>query len=207
LDFKLLLKNKKFVAITFLAAVPAKIALTGFLYYLVPLYLKILGSNQSTTGRMMMAYGLAIIILSPFIAKLADKVGQLRWFVSVGGYGSALAMFVIYFFDNTVGLLISISLLGISHAIGVSPQLALINDFCKDVVQEVGSGTVTGIFRLIERIGNVLGPILAGVLISFFGFKEAFMGIGLLCLSCITCFTIIFYWFNHPQSRALSAPG
>lgn len=205
-DFKLLLKNPKFVAITFLAAVPAKIALTGFLYYSVPLYLKILGNNQSTTGRVMMAYGLAIILLSPFIAKLADRIGQLRWFVTVGGYGAALSMFVIYFFDNTPGLLVSISLLGIAHAIGVSPQLALINDFCKDVVQEVGSGTTTGIFRLIERIGNVLGPIIAGILIAQFGFKGAFLGIGILCLVCISCFTGMFFWFDH-QKRQTATPA
>jgi predicted MFS family arabinose efflux permease len=205
-DFKLLLRNKKFVAITFLAAVPAKIALTGFLYYSVPLYLKLLGNNQSTTGRVMMAYGLAIIILSPFAAKLADRIGQLRWFVTVGGYAATLSMFIIYSFDNMAGLLCSITLLGVAHAIGVSPQLALINDFCKDVVQEVGSGTATGIFRLIERLGNVLGPIIAGIFIAQFGFKGAFLGIGILSFVCISCFTFMFFWFDR-QSRAVAVAG
>ncbi|NHQ86633.1 MFS transporter [Iodobacter sp. HSC-16F04] len=204
-DFKCLLKNKKFVVITFLAAVPAKIALTGFLYYSVPLYLKLLGNNQSTTGRVMMAYGLAIIVLSPYVAKLADKIGHLRWFVSIGGYAAAAAMFIIYFFDSTAGLLASITLLGIAHAIGVSPQLALINDFCKEVVQEVGGGTTTGIFRLIERLGNVLGPIIAGVLISQFGFNGAFFGIGLVSLICASSFTVMFFLFERNQARAAFA--
>jgi predicted MFS family arabinose efflux permease/HAMP domain-containing protein len=203
-DFKLLLKNKKFVGITFLAAVPAKIALTGFLYYAVPLYLKMLGNNQSTTGRIMMAYGLAIIALSPFVAKLADRVGKLGWFISVGGYSSALAMFIVYYFDSTPGLLVSVTLLGIAHSIGVSPQMPLINDLCKDVVQEVGAGTVTGIFRLIERLGNVLGPIISGLLISRFGFTGAFLGIGLLSLVCITCFSTMFYWFGRTGARSAS---
>jgi predicted MFS family arabinose efflux permease/HAMP domain-containing protein len=193
-DFRLLLRNRKFVGITFLSAVPAKIALTGFLYYSVPLYLKLLGNNQSTTGRVMMAYGLAIILVSPAVAKLADRIGKLRWFVSVGGYASAASMFIVYYFDNTAGLLISITLLGVAHSIGVSPQLALINDLCKDVVQEVGSGTAAGIFRLIERLGNVLGPVIAGILISQFGFKGAFMGIGIVCLVCVTWFSTMFFW-------------
>ncbi|MET3134261.1 MFS family permease/HAMP domain-containing protein [Oxalobacteraceae bacterium GrIS 1.11] len=204
-DFKLLLRNKKFSAITFLAAIPAKIALTGFLYYSVPLYLKLLGNNQSTTGRVMMAYGLAIIFLSPFVAKMADKIGRLRWFVAIGGYAAAAAMFVIYCFDSTIGLLASITLLGIAHAIGVSPQLALINDLCKEVVQEVGSGTVTGIFRLIERLGNVLGPIIAGILIAQFGFNGAFLGIGIVSLVCTTIFTAVFLWFDRHPSRAVAA--
>jgi predicted MFS family arabinose efflux permease/HAMP domain-containing protein len=204
-DFKLLLRNRKFVGITFLAAVPAKIALTGFLYYAAPLYLKLLGNNQSTTGRIMMAYGLAIIVLSPFVARLADRIGKLRWFISVGGYSSALSMFIVYFFDSTTGLLTGITLLGVAHSIGVSPQMALINDLCKDVVQEVGAGTTTGIFRLIERLGNVLGPIIAGVLISQFGFNSAFLGIGLLCLTCVTCFSAMFYWSGRAGHRSAAA--
>jgi MFS family permease/HAMP domain-containing protein len=203
-DFKLLLQNRKFVAITFLAAIPAKIALTGFLYYSVPLYLKLLGNNQSTTGRIMMAYGLAIIALSPFVAKLADRVGKLGWFISVGGYSSALSMFIVYYFNSTAGLLVSVTLLGIAHSIGVSPQMPLINDLCKDVVREVGAGTVTGIFRLVERLGNVLGPIVSGLLISQFGFNGAFLGIGLLCLVCVSCFSAMFYWFGRTGERSAS---
>ena len=206
-DFKLLLGNKHFAAITLLAAVPAKIALTGFLYYSAPLYLKLLGNNQSATGRVMMAYGLAIILLSPAIAKAADRLGRLRGFVSVGGYAAASAMFVIYFFDSTAGALAAITLLGVAHSIGVSPQLALINDFCKDVVQQVGSGTATGIFRLVERSGNVLGPIIAGLLISQFGFRQAFLGIGLISLLCTTSFTALFFWFEHQQGNSARFPG
>lgn len=206
-DFKLLLRNKKFVAITFLAAVPAKIALTGFLYYTAPLYLKLLGNNQSTTGRVMMAYGLAIIVLSPFVAKLADRFGRLRWFITLGGYAAAGAMFIVYAFDSTVGLLAAITLLGIAHAIGVSPQLALINDFCKEVVQEVGSGTATGIFRLIERLGNVCGPVIAGLLISQFGFNGAFFGMGLVCLVCTSCFAAMFFWFERPVRNGARGVG
>lgn len=204
-DFSLLLRNRKFAAITFLAAVPAKIALTGFLYYSAPLYLKFLGNNQSTTGRVMMAYGLAIILLSPSVARLADRIGQLRWFVSLGGFASAASMFVIYAFDSTAGTLASITLLGMAHAIGVSPQLSLINDFCKEVMQEVGAGTATGIFRLIERFGNVLGPVIAGLLIAQFGFKGAFLGIGVLTLVCASTLTIMFVRFERTRLRNASA--
>ncbi|WP_338846543.1 MFS transporter [Massilia sp. W12] len=204
-DMRRLLQHKQFFVITFLAAVPAKIALTGFLYYAVPLYLKLLGSNQSTIGRVMMAYGLAIILFSPLVAKLADKLGKLRWFVSIGGFAASLSMFIIWYFDNLAGLLVSITLLGLAHAIGVSPQFALINDFCKDVVQEVGPGAANGIFRLMERIGNVTGPLIAGVLIAQFDFSGAFLGIGVLCLSCVSVFTLLFFHFERKRLQTAQA--
>jgi sugar phosphate permease len=82
--------------------------------------------------------------------------------------------------------------------------MPLINDLCRDVVQEVGAGTVTGVFRLIERLGNVLGPIVSGLLISQFGFDGAFLGIGLLCFVCVSCFSALFHWFGRTGARSAS---
>lgn len=195
-DLAELLRHKQFTAITFLTAIPSKIALTGFLYYSVPLYLKSVGASQSSTGRMMMAYGLAIILLSPSIASLADAIGHRRWFVIAGGYAAALGMFATWFNDSTFGVLLSITLLGIAHAIGVSPQLALVGDSCQDAVQKVGLATTTGIFRLIERLGNVLGPLLAAMLIASYGFKGAFYGVGLLILLTTTIFMLVGWQFG-----------
>ncbi len=205
-DFKALLRNPKFVVITFLAAIPAKIALTGFLYYSAPLYLKFLGNNQSATGRAMMAYGLVIVGMSPSIARLADRFGHQRWFVAVGGYVAAASMFLIHFRDDAVGVALAITFLGIAHSIGVSPQLALVSEFCQDVVKEVGLGTATGIFRLIERLGNVLGPMIAGILIAKFGFKGAFYGIGILCLVCATLFSAYFQMSAYKERHRTAGP-
>src|SRR5713101_3035640 len=92
-DFKILLRHRHFAIVTFLSAVPAKVALAGFLCYSVPLYLKGLGYSQSITGRVMMAYGLAIILIGPVVARLADRARVRRWrFVMLGGYAAALAM-------------------------------------------------------------------------------------------------------------------
>jgi MFS family permease/HAMP domain-containing protein len=190
-DIKLLLAHKPFVAITVLAAIPSKIALTGFLYYTAPLYLKSLGNSQSATGRVMMVYGLAIIVFSPFVAQMADKLGRHRWFVTLGGLVASAGMFVLHWIDGTLGVAGAVLLLGIGHAIGVSPQLALISDYCQGAVKQVGQATTTGIFRLIERLGNVLGPLLAGVLISTYGFRGAFYGIGLITLVCSVLFTLV----------------
>jgi MFS family permease/HAMP domain-containing protein len=190
-DLAGLLRHRQFSAITFLTAIPSKIALTGFLYYAVPLYLKSVGATQSSTGRMMMAYGLAIILLSPHVARLADVFGHRRWFVIAGGYAAALGMFVTWFNDSPFGVLLSISLLGVAHAIGVSPQLALVGDCCEDAVERVGLATTTGMFRLLERLGNVFGPLLAAVLIASYGFKGAFYGVGALILVTTTLFVAV----------------
>ncbi|WP_374349332.1 MFS transporter [Chitinimonas sp.] len=203
-DVRLLLSHRSFVAITVLAAIPSKMALTGFLYYTAPLYLKSLGNSQSATGRVMMAYGLAIIVFSPFVAQLADRLGRHRWFVTLGALAASAAMFLLHWLDGTLGVACAILLLGVGHAIGVSPQLALVSDYCQDAISQVGQATATGIFRLIERLGNVLGPLIAGALIASHGFKGAFYGIGLITLISSVVFTVVFIWLER---QALAAGG
>jgi len=201
LDFKLLLRNKQFAVITFFSAIPAKVALAGFLYYSVPLYLKELGYNQSTTGRVMMAYGLSIILLGPVVAKFADGM-QGRWrLVVFGGYAAAIAVAIPVFVDDMTGAAIAVIGLGIAHAIGVSPQMTLINDHCADTVSEVGQATTVGIFRLVERVGTITGPILLGLMIALSDFMGAFVTLAIFTFATTTIFASLLLWLNRSVDK------
>ena len=196
--FQALLRHKHFAIVTFLSAIPAKVALAGFLYYSVPLYLKGLGYNQSITGRVMMAYGLAIILIGPMVARLADRAQTRRWrFVMLGGYAAALAMAVPLFVEDMKGAVIAVIGLGVAHAIGVSPQMTLINDRCGETVREVGQATAVGIFRLVERIGTITGPILLGAMIALSGFMGAFVVLALFTFATTTLFTLLLWWSDR----------
>ena len=72
--------------------------------------------------------------------------------VTVGGLLSTGALMVLYFQHNLVAVLISITLLGVAHAIGVSPQITLMTEISKRHADEIGLGTTIGIFRLVERL-------------------------------------------------------
>lgn len=191
--FRLLFSNRRFLALTFFSAIPAKICLTGFLYYAAPLYLKFLGNNQSAIGRVLMGYGLAMILISPFIARIADKLGNRKMFVILGGILSGIALLMVHYSQSTLGVLFSIVLLGTAHAIGVSSQLTLITEICKDAGDRIGLGTVIGIYRLIERLGNISGPLVSGALIAAFGFSKAIAGIGVITISGSVVFTLSFF--------------
>lgn len=200
-DFRALMVNKYFMAVTFLAAIPAKMALTGFLYYAGPLYLVQLGATKSSTGRILMAYGLAIIIISPIAAWIADKLGRRQVFVTVGGMMAAGALLSAYFIDGLLGMLIGVALLGIAHAIGVSPQLSLITELQARHGSPVAVGKTIGIFRLTERIGNISGPVIAGTLITLFGFSQTFLWMGVAAAVCAVAFTLLMLFFRWTDER------
>lgn len=196
-DFKLLLRHKQFAVITFLSAIPAKVALAGFLYYSVPLYLKGLGYNQTITGRVMMAYGLAIILISPLVAQLADRVQNRSKFLIIGGYAAAVALAIPLMVDGMIGAAIAVVGLGVGHAISVAPQMPLIIDRCGDTVRDVGQATSVGIFRLVERIGTVTGPILLGAMIFLSDFMGAFVVLAAFTFFTTTVFTLLLLWFDR----------
>ncbi|MFW7524224.1 MFS transporter [Vibrio ostreicida] len=184
-DFKMLLGNKYFALITFFSAIPAKVVLTGFLYYICPVYLQSLGESSAVSGRVMMTYGLAIIIVSPLSAILVDRWDRKIAFIFAGGLLSAAALINITLFPGTFGLLTIVIFVGIAHGICVSPQVPLIIDLLSD--SGLDKGKTIGIFRLTERLGNIAGPLLAGLSLSVLGFQDTIMlfGIALLFSSIV----------------------
>ncbi|MBL4692429.1 MAG: MFS transporter [Magnetovibrio sp.] len=206
-DYKTIFSNPKFLALTFCVAIPAKVCLTGFLYYTGPIFLKTIGTDQSSIGRVLMAYGLAIIIVSPLSARFADKFGNRKLFVIGGSLLAGLAVLILGYFDTLIAVVFSVTLLGIAHAISVSSQLSLVIEIFDDEKSTVGMGKVVGIFRFIERLGSVIGPILAGVLIGIGGFNDAFIGIGMMTLIGIAIFALVFANKAPPKSEVSTVDG
>jgi len=159
--------------------------------------LKGLGYNQSITGRVMMAYGLAIILISPLVAQLADRMQNRARFLIIGGYAAAIALAIPLMVDGMTGAALAVVGLGVGHAISVAPQMPLIIDRCGDTVREVGQATSVGIFRLVERIGTVTGPILLGGMIFLSDFMGAFIVLAVFTFFTTTVFTLLLLWFDR----------
>ena len=115
-----------------------------------------------------MLYGVAAIILTPLSASLADKFGNRRIFVALGGTLAGLSALIIWQWQTTTAVAISVTMIGIAHAMSISPQLALVPEICRTESQRLGQATVISIFRLIERAGAVLGSLVIAAIISFY---------------------------------------
>ncbi|MGF1722353.1 MFS transporter [Vibrio kyushuensis] len=202
-DFKVLLGNKYFALICLFSAIPAKIVLTGFLYYICPVYLQFLGESSSVSGRIMMTYGLSLIVISPLSAALVDKYRNKMVFIVCGGLLSAVALINILILPGTYGLLMIVIFIGVAHGICVSPQIPLVIELLRN--QGIDKGKTIGIFRLIERIGNVAGPILAGFILSLFGFETTILIFGLTLLTSSIVLLSLYTLFTKSDKQQLEA--
>ena len=208
-DWRVLLTDHRFLAVTVFAAVPTKLVLTGFLYYVVPLYMTELGSSQTSIGWVMMLYGVATVGCTGIAARYADHTNGYSTMVRLGGalagVGCITALFQDAIGGGIVAVVIAVAAFGVGHAFSITSQLTIAQKVADSYVDTMGRASVIAAFRLVERGGFMLGPIVASVLAAAFGYQGAMVGIGLLILGCIVAYTLITGFDRAPKTQEETA--
>jgi MFS family permease len=186
-----LVANPRFMTLTGLAAMPAKIMLTGVCFYLVPLYIVSIGSTQAMAGRMLMVYAVMMVLIVPLSATLSDASAHRERYVSAGLILSGLSGFLMLASENSILVLFGVvALLGLGQALSMAPQSALVGEQCREEIRRYGDDAVYGVYRLLERLGNALGPLAASVLVVLWGYQGAFVAISAFVLACGVLFML-----------------
>ncbi|MFC6670692.1 MFS transporter [Marinobacterium aestuariivivens] len=172
-----LARNPRYVCIVLFCAIPAKIILTGFLYYMVPLYLVTLDATQSEIGRIMMVYSLIIIPLGPVASRIADRSGQTVELVVLGTVLSGVILISLYGEASVMSMLLAVALMGAAHSILKAPLIAAAME-AAEATPEVGRTAALGLLRTSERVGSVLGPVLVASLLVVYDYGEAMAIVG-----------------------------
>ena len=194
-QWRALVSDGRLFAVTVLAAVPGKLILSGFLFYLVPLYLSELGNRPAVIGWMIMLYGVSTIICMPIASRLADRSGRHAAVIAAGGALAGLGCLASLFeggvggASNAVG--IAILALGVGHALSLTSQLAIVQEAAERHPDGLGQASAISAYRLVERAGMILGPIVAAMFASVFGYQGAIVGIGAIVLVSIVLYMLM----------------
>ena len=190
-DYARVFAQGRFLWVTALAAVPAKLVLAGSVFYLVPIYVLASGASPAVAGRAMMLYAVALVLVLPRATHwvergvpLARLVGAGLCLSALGGFGPLLGAGVMPVYLVTV-------LLGLGQGLSIAAQSSLLSQVCAAEIAAHGSGPTFGAYRLLERLGNATGPILAGALALMLGTSAAFVAMAALVLACGLCFVLL----------------
>ena len=202
-QWRALVSDGRLFAVTVLAAVPGKVILSGFLFYLVPLYLSELGARPAVIGWMIMLYGVSTIICLPFASRLADRSGRHALVVAAGGALAGLGCLATLF-EPAVGgasnaVMIAILALGVGHALSLTSQLAIVQEVAVHHHGGLGQASTISAYRLVERAGMILGPIVAATFAATFGYQGAIVGIGTIVLVSIVLYALMMGLSEHPS--------
>ena len=153
-----------------------------------------------------MLYGVSTLVCMPLASRFADRSQRHAWVVAAGGFLAGLGCLV-SLFEGAVGgaenaVLIAILALGFGHALALTSQIAIVQEVAS-LHRGIGQASAIGAYRLVERAGMVLGPIVAAGLAASSGYRGAIIGIGVIVLVCIALYAIVIYLSRN----ASVAPG
>ncbi|MEJ1978304.1 MAG: MFS transporter [Acetobacteraceae bacterium] len=194
------LSNPRFAGLVVLVAIPAKIVLSGFVFYLTPLYLSGLALSQPAIGRNVMLYGLTMLVTIPLGAVASDRLRATGTVIALAGVATGLGMLAPRYLGPTIAMPIAIALTGLCQGLASAPMLAVVPEICPAEVARSGVATLFGYLRLAERIGSIAGPLLAASLVALVGYINAISTIGLISLATACAYALIAGAFRGPRA-------
>lgn len=195
--------NPRFLLLVLFIAIPAKVALTGFLFYTTPLYLASIGVSQSAIGRMIMLYGLLMLVGTQVGASLHERLGGGIGLVVLGGLLTGLALALPGLLPPELGMALAIAAFGLAQGMAAAPMLAILPELCPEESRRYGMTGLAALLRLAERVGSVIGPLLAAALVLRLGHSPAIGAIGAVSAASAAVFLLLMLLGRgHDRRRA-----
>ncbi len=176
-----------FSALVF-ASIPVQIAIIGFLFFGFPLYLDSVGISQSNIGRFITVYGLANILVNPLVSRWADRLKNERIFMIAGNLMVGVVLIFFTFATDAAMLLAVIAAVGAGSALVTSTTSSYIT--LSREAARIGASRLSSLFKTFQKLGTVVGPILIGFLVGFYGYIPAMTAIGAMILFFLLLFIL-----------------
>lgn len=139
---------------------PVAICLTGYLHYMLPLLLTEAQASQSDIGRVFMLYGLCFITVGPLLGRYLDRSDNKYLFAMLTGLLSGCALLIAASSSTLAVASLSVVVIGVAQCLAApSTMLCVIS---LGSAQRLGREKTASIYRSLERLGQVCGPILFG---------------------------------------------
>ena len=177
----------RFMVFMALSALPSRTVLTGFMFFLVPLYLDSIGFGGAAIGRTMMVYFLVLLVMNQAAALMADRFQNHGMLILAGGVSAAAGCLLFVSTVDSLLLVCGVALIGLGQSLVMTPQVAVLPAYFRTETEAYGTGSVTAAFRVVERAGSIVGPLLAGAVVAAAGLARAgeLIGYGILATTVL----------------------
>ncbi len=175
-----LFSDRDFVGSLLLSAIPSALCLVGFFYFASPLFLADMGVRQSNIARLLMPYGICMVYAAPMLSRWADSLHNQKIPVILGGLLGGAALVCFHFLNSIPMFVLILVLFSLSGGVSYGPRICAVSK--SKAVQRIGVGKALGMFNSLERIGNIIGPIVVGSMVSAVGLTTSVSSLGLIYL-------------------------
>jgi MFS family permease len=181
------LSDKRFLAMSLFALLPAAFLVVGLPKYFLPVYLNRAEVAQADIGRVYMVYCLVLIYLGPSLGKAILKARRKAMGVAASCLLGALSILPLAVFDGILAAVLCILILGLADAVNIPANAEYLLRL--DITRQLGRNRALSMMNVVERGGQAVAPLLIGLLISVFLIQDVALWGGLFFL----CLTLAFY--------------
>ena len=200
------LHSVRFAALVFGIAIPANTLLQAFISFLVALQLHELGASAADIGRILMTYFLAIALVGPAAPHLFERWLAPSFVGLMGALLSGFSLCAVAIWPAQWSMLVAVAGAGIAHGLVRDPQVAVAMEIAERELAHLGSNTVLGSLRTLERLGSIIGLIAIALVSSFVGYANAIAMIAGLILAGAAGFALISFG-DYLSSRSRRIGG
>lgn len=169
------LKDRKILATSLVEA--AQYLVFGAIEAFLALLASSLGIPAWEIGIILGAQLVSIVFIKPIMGTISDKVDRKRVIIP-GLITAGISVLLLPHVSSALGLTILSSSFGIGFAAVTSSTSALVADLTKNGAY----GSSMGVLRTIMDVGQSIGPVLTGWMVSSYGYMPAFSLLGIILL-------------------------
>lgn len=177
-EFFLIFKEPSLLPIY--AVIVINMFMVGILFGFLPVYLYSIGYTPLQSGLVVSIGTASYLLVQPVAGYLADKV-SVRVTVLIGLLMASLAITAATFVSGAA-LIVVIVIAGI----GVGTVWTNSDTLISSMADERTLGASMGAAQSFKEFGDMIGPLLIGLLTQFYGVRVGFVACGLLALFLLT---------------------
>ena len=168
-------KDFEFIKTILLVGIITKAILTGVNKYALPLILGDNGYIKEDIGQILIFYSIAVLISTMYVSRKKDKIGKSSSFLFLGTEIGGIGLYIIGLMNwdvlkfipvpniDAIFIILGLFILGFAHGFIHAPIVTHISE--TKVANKIGISSTTSLYRFLERIGHVSGPIIVSQLL------------------------------------------
>ena len=153
--------------------------------YFFPMFAAENGFSEGRIGQVYMICGLLVLYVGPYISSYVIKRFGTFWSIIIASVAMGLNMLIFVLFPSLITAILGMVILSTITSFAYTCQYTYFEELPDS--HQYGSGKSMGVYSLFENLGQTIGPMVYGALLTM-GYRR---GVGLFSLSMLI-FTVLY---------------
>lgn len=161
------------------AVIVINMFLVGILFGFLPVYLYGIGYTPLGSGSVVSVATFSYLLVQPFAGHIGDKI-DMQTTVVFGLLIAALAIVAITFTSGTILIAIAVA-----AGTGIGTVWTNSDALISMLAKQTQLGASIGAAQSFKEFGDMVGPLLVGLVTQLYGVRAGFVSCGVLALGCL----------------------